>query len=60
MTKDPSSGRFEFAFKHTRGEPWWLTDGHGYGREVRPWTWLYYRVGRRWRTARFNREMSGG
>lgn len=53
-------GKFEFAFKHTKGEPWWLTDGYGYSREVKAWTWLYYRIGRKRRTDRFNRRLQNG
>jgi hypothetical protein len=60
MMEPHPPGRFEFAFPHTKGEPWWLTDGYGYSREVSPPVWLFYRAGRRWRTARFNRRIQGG
>lgn len=56
---DTRGQRFEFAFPHTKGEPWWLTDGYGYSKAVSPLVWLFYRLGPRRRTERFNERLNG-
>jgi hypothetical protein len=59
ITPEPHPpGKFQFAFGHRRGEPWWLTDGYGHGKKVGPIRWTYYRAVRRWRVARFNRSIA--
>lgn len=51
-------GKYEYAFPHRKGQPWWLTDAHGNGKEVGPVRWVYYRITRSWRKIRFNRRVN--